>query len=198
MTTSTIGPSVRRAIGTNSARVNFGARPNSLSTDSKPASEGKFMQLGNFSVSLAVKDIAASRAFYEKLGFRPIGGDQSKNWLILQNETATIGLFQGMFEKNMLTFNPGWDRTGKTLTDFDDVRDIQRKLKARGLTLATAADESSTGPASLMRLPGGPGGRQCPRSRPAPGRTGCGRDVRASSGPTAGECLVMPVRNLHG
>ena len=75
------------------------------------------LRLGNFSVSLAVKDIAASRAFYEKLGFRAIGGDQTQNWLILQNETSTIGLFQGMFEKNLLTFNPGWDRTGATLPD---------------------------------------------------------------------------------
>jgi catechol 2,3-dioxygenase-like lactoylglutathione lyase family enzyme len=108
------------------------------------------MRLGNFSVSLAVKDIAASRAFYEKLGFRVIGGDQIQNWLILQNDTATIGLFQGMFPKNMLTFNPGWDRTGATLPDFDDVRQIQRRLKSQGIPLAAAADESSTGPASLM------------------------------------------------
>ncbi len=92
------------------------------------------MRLGNFSVSLAVKDISASRAFYEKLGFRAIGGDQASNWLILQNETATIGLFQGMFDKNMLTFNPGWDRSAQTLPDFDDVRDIQRAFKSQGLT----------------------------------------------------------------
>lgn len=110
------------------------------------------MQLGNFSVSLAVKDIAASRAFYEKLGFRVIGGDQAKNWLILQNETSTIGLFQGMFSKNGLTFNPGWDRNGGTLPDFDDVRTIQRTLKSRGLTLAMEADELTSGPASLMVL----------------------------------------------
>ena len=108
------------------------------------------MRLGNFSVSLAVKDIAASRAFYEKLGFKTLGGDQAKGWLILQNETATIGLFQGMFEKNMLTFNPGWDRAAATLPDFDDVREIQRQLKSQGLTLVTAADESTTGPASLI------------------------------------------------
>ena len=108
------------------------------------------MRLGNFSVSLAVKDIAKSREFYEKLGFRAILGDQQKNWLILQNETSTIGLFQGMFEKNVMTFNPGWDRSGNALQDFDDVRDIQRTLKGRGLTMATAADETTTGPASLM------------------------------------------------
>jgi catechol 2,3-dioxygenase-like lactoylglutathione lyase family enzyme len=110
------------------------------------------MRLGNFSVSLAVKDIAASREFYENLGFRVILGDQKKNWLILQNESSTIGLFQGMFGKNTLTFNPGWDRSGATLPDFDDVRDIQRKLKERGLTVAPEADDSTTGPASVMVL----------------------------------------------
>jgi len=108
------------------------------------------MQLGNFSVSLAVKDIGASRAFYEKLGFRVFGGDQSQNWLILQNETSTIGLFQGMFDKNILTFNPGWDRNGGTLPAFDDVRVIQQTLKSRGLALATEADEATSGPASIM------------------------------------------------
>ena len=108
------------------------------------------MRLGNFSVSLAVKDIAASRAFYEKLGFKTMGGNQSQNWLILQNGTTTIGLFQGMFDKNMLTFNPGWDGSANTLSDFDDVREIQRRLKASGLTLMTEADESTTGPASVM------------------------------------------------
>ena len=108
------------------------------------------MQLGNFSVSLAVRDIGASRAFYEKLGFRVFGGDQSQNWLILQNETSTIGLFQGMFDKNIFTFNPGWDRNGSTLPAFDDVRVIQQTLKSRGLALATEADEATSGPASIM------------------------------------------------
>jgi catechol 2,3-dioxygenase-like lactoylglutathione lyase family enzyme len=108
------------------------------------------MRLGNFSVSLAVKDIAKSREFYEKLGFRKIMGDEAKKWLILQNTTSTIGLFQGMFSKNTMTFNPGWDRSGNALSDFDDIRAIQKKLKAQGLTLSTAADESTTGPASLM------------------------------------------------
>jgi catechol 2,3-dioxygenase-like lactoylglutathione lyase family enzyme len=108
------------------------------------------MQLGNFSISLAVKDIAASRAFYEKLGFKMVSGDQSKNWIVLQNETTKIGLFQGMFERNMLTFNPGWDSSKATLPDFEDVRDIQKALKARGLTPAPAADESTSGPAYLM------------------------------------------------
>lgn len=107
------------------------------------------MRLGNFSVSLAVKDLARSREFYEGLGFHVIHGDQ-KRWLILQNETATIGLFQGMFERNVMTFNPGWDRSGSALTDFDDVRDIQRTLKERGYTFASEADEAATGPANFM------------------------------------------------
>ena len=110
------------------------------------------MRLGNFSVSLAVKDIAKSRAFYEKLGFRVFGGDQAKNWLILQNDTSTIGLFQGMFDKNIMTFNPGWDRSGNALPDCDDVRDIQKTLKNRGLALTSEADDTTTGPASLMLL----------------------------------------------
>src|SRR5262249_34728562 len=108
----------------------------------------KKVRLGNFSVSLAVKDLNASREFYEKLGFRVIGGNR-RNWAIMQNETATIGLFQGMFEKNALTFNPGWDRNTKTLSEFDDVRAIQRTLKSRGLKIQTEADESSSGPASF-------------------------------------------------
>ena len=110
------------------------------------------MRLGNFSVSLAVKDLAASRAFYEKLGFRAIGGDPAQNWLILQNETSTIGLFQGMFDRNILTFNPGWDRAGAALADFDDIRDIQRALKDRGVSPVAEADESTSGPASLTLL----------------------------------------------
>ena len=122
----------------------------SLATTGAVSGDGH-MQLGNFSVSLAVKDIAASRAFYEKLGFKQIAGDQAQNWLILQNSTSTIGLFQGpQYTRNMLTFNPGWDRTGSTLPDFDDVRDIQRTLKGRGLVPTAAADDSSTGPASMV------------------------------------------------
>ncbi len=105
------------------------------------------LRLGNFSVSLNVKDLNASRAFYEKLGFRPFGKTASKNMVIMQNETCTIGLFHGMIEKNSLTFNPGWDRSTKTLADFDDVREIQRILKSRGLTLTVETDESKTGPA---------------------------------------------------
>jgi len=109
------------------------------------------MQLGNFSVSLAVKDIAASRIFYETLGFRQVFGNEAQHWLILQNATATIGLFQGpQYTRNMLTFNPGWDRTASPLAEFDDVRDIQRTLKGKGLTPTVPADESSTGPASIV------------------------------------------------
>lgn len=108
------------------------------------------LRLGNFSVSLAVKDLAASQAFYEKLGFKVVGGEAKQNWLILQNETSNIGIFQGMFQKNILTYNPGWDRNKTTMKDFDDVRDIQKMLKSRGITLTMSADEASTGPASVM------------------------------------------------
>lgn len=108
------------------------------------------MELGNFSVSLAVKDLAVSRAFYEKLGFSQIGGDASQNWLILQNATSTIGLFQGMFEENIMTFNPGWTRSCETIDGFEDVRAIQKALEASGIDLITRADESTTGPASVV------------------------------------------------
>lgn len=110
------------------------------------------MQLGNFSISLAVKDLAASRAFYEKLGFKTFGGDPSANWLIMQNDTATIGLFQGMFDKNTLTFNPGWDRKAQTLEKFEDVRDLQKRLLAQGVALGAKADEHSDGPAHIFLL----------------------------------------------
>jgi len=108
------------------------------------------MELGNFSVSLAVKDLSTSREFYEKLGFRQVGGAAAQNYLIMQNGTSTIGLFQGMFEGNILTFNPGWDRETNTLADFDDVREIQRALKAKGIAFATEADEATSGPASFV------------------------------------------------
>jgi len=123
--------------------------PGTQRRDAERVEESKGMQLGNFSVSLAVKDLQASRAFYEKLGFRATGGDGS-SWSIMQNETSTIGLFQGMFEKNMLTFNPGWDRSCATLPAFDDVRAIQERLQEQGLALAMTADAASTGPASIM------------------------------------------------
>ncbi len=108
------------------------------------------MKLGNFSVSLAVKDIAVSRAFYEKLGFTVWGGEQEKNWLIMKNGATVIGLFQGMFEQNMLTFNPGWDSDANTLPEFTDIRMLQRELKEQGVALLSEADEASAGPASFM------------------------------------------------
>ena len=110
------------------------------------------MNLGAFSVSLAVKDIHASKDFYEKFGFETLGGDISQNWLILKNGDHVIGLFQGMFEKNMLTFNPGWDNSAQNLESFTDVRELQRQLKADGVALITEADETTTGPASFMAL----------------------------------------------
>lgn len=108
------------------------------------------MELGAFSVSLAVQDLARSRAFYESLGFSQIGGDASQNWLILQNGNSTIGLFQGMFDKNVLTFNPGWDQEAQPVAEFEDVRDIQAHLKERGLELVTEADPEGSGPASVI------------------------------------------------
>ena len=119
------------------AQTNVGA------ADSKP------LAFGNFSVSLTVKDIKASKAFYEKLDFKQVGGKVEQNWVVLQNEGTTIGLFQGMFDKNILTFNPGWTKDKTTLKNFQDVRDLQRELKARGFKLTTTADEASTGPASF-------------------------------------------------
>ena len=108
------------------------------------------MELGAFSISLAVKDLGASRAFYEKLGFAVIGGEAAQNWLILQNGISTIGLFQGIFERNIMTFNPGWANRGDHPKEFTDIREIQRQLKKSGLKLMTEADEATTGPASLM------------------------------------------------
>lgn len=110
------------------------------------------MDLGAFSISLAVKDIETSRAFYEKFGFKVFGGDASQNWFILKNGDHVIGLFQGMFEKNTLTFNPGWDSNAQTLDTFTDVRDLQRQLKAQGVALVNEADESTTGPASFVAV----------------------------------------------
>ncbi len=107
------------------------------------------MDLGAFSVSLSVKDIEASRQFYEKLGFSMMGGDQSQGWLILKNRMHVIGLFQGMFEGNILTFNPGWTQDAQALPAFTDIRDLQRELKAQGLPLTSEADETTTGPASF-------------------------------------------------
>lgn len=108
------------------------------------------MQLGAFSVSLTVKDIALSRKFYEKLGFSVTGGEQSQGWLIMKNGTTIIGLFQGMFDKNILTFNPGWDSNAQNLPEFTDIRDIQRQLLAQGVVLKKAADLGSRGPEHIM------------------------------------------------
>lgn len=105
------------------------------------------MQLGNFSVSLTVKDIKASKAFYEKLDFKQVSGKLEQNWVVMQNGTTKIGLFQGMFDKNSLTFNPGWDSERKTPKEFQDVRELQRILKERGVQLQKEADESTDGPA---------------------------------------------------
>ena len=108
------------------------------------------MELGNFSVSLAVKDIEASKRFYEKLGFKVFMGDQSQGWLIMKNGGHAIGLFQGMFDKNILTFNPGWDSNAQPLKEFTDVRELQRQLKASGVEIISEADDNSTGAAGFM------------------------------------------------
>ena len=108
------------------------------------------MELGNFSVSLTVKDIEASKRFYEKPGFTVFMGDQAQYWLIMKSGDHVIGLFQGMFEKNILTFNPGWDSDAQPLGEFTDIRELQRRLKASGINMISEADESSTGPASFM------------------------------------------------
>lgn len=110
------------------------------------------MNLGAFSVSLAVKDIQASKAFYEKFGFKEFAGNAAQNWLIMKNGDTVIGLFQGMFEKNILTFNPGWDQNARQLSSFTDIRELQKELKAQGVQLMNEADESTTGPASLIAV----------------------------------------------
>ncbi len=110
------------------------------------------MDLGVFSISLAVKDIGVSKEFYEKLGFEVFGGDASQNWLIMKNGDHAIGLFQGMFEKNTLTFNPGWDSNARELDTYTDVRELQRHLKEQGVELIREADESTSGPASFVAV----------------------------------------------
>ncbi len=112
--------------------------------------KGDNMKLGAFSISLNVKDINASKLFYENLGFKVFAGEMKKNYLIMKNENSLIGLFHGMFEGNILTFNPGWDENAKNIEKFDDVREIQRQLKSKGIQLTTEADENSSGPASIM------------------------------------------------
>lgn len=108
------------------------------------------MKLGAFSISLAVKDLQVSKDFYEKLGFAVFAGSKEQNYLIMKNDNALVGLFQGMFENNILTFNPGWDENAQKLESFDDVRDIQKNLKNHGIQFASEADEASTGPASFV------------------------------------------------
>jgi catechol 2,3-dioxygenase-like lactoylglutathione lyase family enzyme len=108
------------------------------------------MELGAFSISLTVQDIEASKSFYEKLGFQAFGGDITQNWLIMKNGDCIVGLFQGMFEKNILTFNPGWDNNANRLDSFTDVRELQQALKAQGVKFETEADESTTGPAHFV------------------------------------------------
>jgi lactoylglutathione lyase len=110
------------------------------------------MDLGAFSIRLAVRDLAASRSFYEKFGFSVFAGDAAQNWLIMKNGEHAIGLFQGMFEKNILTFNPGWDSSARELTTFTDVRELQRRLRAEGVQFQQEADESTTGPASFVAV----------------------------------------------
>lgn len=110
------------------------------------------MKLGAFSISLSVKDINASKEFYENLGFKVFAGDLEKNYLIMKNGQSLIGLFQGMFENNIMTFNPGWDTEANKLNNFDDVREIQKELKEKGIALLNEADESTTGPGSFILL----------------------------------------------
>ena len=108
------------------------------------------MQLGNFSISLAVKDLQVSKAFYEKLGFSSFGGEETQGWLIMRNDNCIVGLFQGMFDNNVMTFNPGWDADANTLDSYTDVRELQRQLKESGIMFQVEADESTTGPASFV------------------------------------------------
>ncbi len=110
------------------------------------------MELGAFSISLTVKDIEVSRKFYEKFGFQEFAGDASQNWLIMKNGGTAIGLFQGMFEKNMLTFNPGWDSNASALNGYTDVRELQRRLKEQDVELISEADEGTVGPASFIAV----------------------------------------------
>ena len=111
---------------------------------------GVYMELGTFSVSLTVNDLTASKAFYEKLGFKEIAGNATQNWLVMKNGQSIIGLFKGMLEQNILTFNPGWDQDGNTVAQFTDVRDIQKELKNHGLPFISEVDENTTGPAHFI------------------------------------------------
>ena len=108
------------------------------------------MELGAFSISLAVKDLAASRVFYQNLGFEDMGGMPAQNWIIMKNGDTVIGLFQGMFDSNIMTFNPGWDQSAQPVEPFTDIRDVQKQLKSAGIALEAEADETTSGPASMM------------------------------------------------
>lgn len=133
-----------------SATRKGGESPKTAPAAKSSTSNSENMSIGAFSISLSVKDLAASKAFYEKLGFTAFGGSMEHNYLIMKNGNALIGLFQGMFEGNILTFNPGWDENAKNVDPFTDIRDIQKHLKAKGVPLTTEADENTTGPASIM------------------------------------------------
>ena len=120
--------------------------------EDKEVKKDEPVELGNFCISLNVKDIKASKAFYEKLDFKQTRGNVDQKWVVLMNGTTTIALFQGFFEKNMLTFNPGWDQFRQELTEFTDVRELQRQLKAKGIALTMETDESGKGPGYLMTV----------------------------------------------
>ena len=143
-------PFVLVALATATLMHETRAEPEKKKADDKKVVAEKPMPLGNFSVSLAVKDINKSKVFYEKLGFNVIGGKIEQNWLILQSELTTIGLFQGMFPRNVMTFNPGWDHKQKTPKGFMDVRDIQARLEKIGMKFTSRADPASTGPANFV------------------------------------------------
>lgn len=138
-----------KQIGLGAAAVAL-ARLNSFALLNQSNQKGGNMKLGAFSISLTVKDLKTSKQFYENLGFKAFGGGMNMNYLIMKNGNALIGLFQGMFEKNILTFNPGWDENAARVENFDDVREIQRQLKAKGVKLETEADEKTSGPASIV------------------------------------------------
>ena len=140
-----------RSLYTRRAALTLATAAMTAWSQSRKTTEGH-MELGTFSVSLTVKDIQASKQFYEKFGFKAFFGDASKNFVIMKNGDHAIGLFQGMFDKNILTFNPGWDNNAQKLATFTDVRELQSQLKAQGVKLVKEADESTTGPASFLAV----------------------------------------------
>jgi lactoylglutathione lyase len=153
MKNSTGQPGINRSLVSNN--IEQASKPSgkeSVQQQSPASQKEQRMDLGSSSVSLAVKDLEASKAFYEKFGFNVFMGNAAQKWLIMKNGDHVIGLFQGMFEKNILTFNPGWDSNAQNLPSFTDVRELQRQLKAKGVKLILEADENSTGPASFMAV----------------------------------------------